>query len=201
MEIDAATRANLELTRTLSGERAGSLLATIDRTVTPAGARLLAERLAAPLTDTGAIAQRHASVRFFAENRDLRSDLRKRFRRAPDFMRSLSRLVTRPRRSARPRGPARGTCCCRRSEPAYSQRRHADEVARARAALQEIDHGIAKELTSALAPDLPLDRRAGNFIAAGYDSALEESRALRDESRRVIATLQARYCDVAGSAS
>src|SRR5690606_27871865 len=49
MEIDAATRRNLELTRTLAGERRGSLLATIDRTVTGAGARLLAARLGAPL--------------------------------------------------------------------------------------------------------------------------------------------------------
>jgi DNA mismatch repair protein MutS len=197
MEIDAATRANLELTRTLSGERAGSLLATIDRTVTPAGARLLAERLAAPLTDTGAIAQRHASVRFFAENRDLRSDLRKRLRRAPDFMRSLSRLAV-------GRGGPRDLEALRAGLVAADEVSRLipsedtpNEVARARAALQEIDHRIAKELASALAPDLPLDRRAGNFIAAGYDSALEESRALRDESRRVIATLQARYCDVA----
>ena len=56
--IDAATRRNLELDQTLSGSRNGSLLATIDRTVTAAGARLLASRLAAPLTDVAAIAQR-----------------------------------------------------------------------------------------------------------------------------------------------
>ncbi len=51
LSIDQATRANLELTRTLGGERRGSLLAAIDRTVTAAGSRLLAQRLAAPLTD------------------------------------------------------------------------------------------------------------------------------------------------------
>ena len=58
MAIDPATRANLELTRTLSGERRGSLLDAIDCTVTPAGSRLLAQRLAAPLTDSAAIARR-----------------------------------------------------------------------------------------------------------------------------------------------
>jgi DNA mismatch repair protein MutS len=197
MEIDAATRANLELTRTLSGERTGSLLATIDRTITPAGARLLAERLAAPLTDIAAIAQRLASVTFLVDNRDLRNDVRKRLKRAPDFMRSLSRL-------ALGRGGPRDLEAVRAGLVAADEvsrvlpyEEAPDEIARARIALQQIDSRIADELACALAPDLPLDRRAGNFVAAAYDSALDGSRALRDESRRVIATLQARYCDLA----
>ncbi|MEM7566892.1 MAG: DNA mismatch repair protein MutS, partial [Pseudomonadota bacterium] len=56
--IDPATRASLELTRTLGGAREGSLLHAVDRTVSPAGARLLAERLAAPLFDLAAIRAR-----------------------------------------------------------------------------------------------------------------------------------------------
>src|SRR5271165_1657877 len=56
LAIDQATRGNLELVRTIAGERRGSLLAAIDRTLTSAGARLLAQRLAAPLTDARAIA-------------------------------------------------------------------------------------------------------------------------------------------------
>src|SRR5262249_22828880 len=62
LAIDQATRTNLELVRTLAGERRGSLLAAIDRTVTPAGSRLLAQRLAAPLTAPEAIARRHDAV-------------------------------------------------------------------------------------------------------------------------------------------
>ena len=62
MAIDPATRANLELTRTLAGERRGSLLDAIDCTVTAAGSRLLAQRLAAPLTDAEAIAHRLDAV-------------------------------------------------------------------------------------------------------------------------------------------
>ena len=54
MAIDQATRGNLELMRTLSGDRRGSLLESIDRTVTSAGSRLLAQRLSAPLTDPAA---------------------------------------------------------------------------------------------------------------------------------------------------
>ena len=68
--IDAATRANLELMRTLSGERRGSLIAAIDRTVTPAGARLLGQRLAAPLTDPDAIARRLDAVALFVADGD-----------------------------------------------------------------------------------------------------------------------------------
>src|SRR5690606_35017230 len=51
MEIDAATRRNLELVRSLSGGREGSLLQAIDRSVTGPGARALAAALSAPLTD------------------------------------------------------------------------------------------------------------------------------------------------------
>src|SRR5579862_4205490 len=92
MEIDAATRANLELTRTLSGERQGSLLATIDMTATPAGARLLAERLAGPLTDPQAINRRLDAVSRLINEERLRGDLRKFLRAAPDLARSMSRL-------------------------------------------------------------------------------------------------------------
>jgi DNA mismatch repair protein MutS len=83
LAIDAATRANLELTRTLGGERAGSLLATIDCTVTPGGARLLAERLAGPLTDVDAIRRRQDAVAALVEAGDLRERLRATLRQTP----------------------------------------------------------------------------------------------------------------------
>ncbi|HIP79785.1 MAG TPA: DNA mismatch repair protein MutS, partial [Kiloniellaceae bacterium] len=92
MEIDAATRRNLELTESLSGGRVGTLLATIDRSVTGAGARLLATRLAAPLTDPGAIAARHDQLAWLIEDSGLRADLRAGLRRCPDIERALSRL-------------------------------------------------------------------------------------------------------------
>ena len=69
LAIDAATRANLELTRTLAGERAGSLLATIDRTVTPGGARLLAERARRPARPTSTRSARgQDAVAFLVED-------------------------------------------------------------------------------------------------------------------------------------
>src|SRR5256886_1677818 len=93
LAIDQATRTNLELVRTLTGERRGSLLAAIDRTVTPAGSRLLAQRLAAPLTDPAAIGRRHDAVEFFVTDMAARAEVRERLKAAPDLARALARLV------------------------------------------------------------------------------------------------------------
>ena len=94
LAIDQATRANLELMRTLSGERRGSLLAAIDRTVTAAGSRLLAQRLAAPLTDPDAIARRLDAVALFVADAGARAPISARgLKAAPDLARALSRLA------------------------------------------------------------------------------------------------------------
>ena len=103
LSIDQATRANLELTRTLGGERRGSLLAAIDRTVTAAGSRLLAQRLAAPLTDPTRIAQRLDTVAAFRRGRGRTAgDPRAAQRRARHGARAVASRG-RPRRPARPR--------------------------------------------------------------------------------------------------
>src|SRR5437588_3398199 len=93
LSIDQATRSNLELVRTLSGERRGSLLAAIDRSVTAAGSRLLAQRLAAPLTDPAAIERRHDAVAHFVADAAARADVRARLHAAPDLARALTRIV------------------------------------------------------------------------------------------------------------
>src|SRR3954447_24467848 len=92
LAIDSATRANLELTRTLAGARRGSLLDAIDATVTAAGSRLLAQRLAAPLTDVVAITRRLDAVASFVTEAALRDDIRNALRAAPDMSRALARL-------------------------------------------------------------------------------------------------------------
>src|SRR5205814_10679468 len=93
LAIDSASRANLELLRTPAGERRGSLFAAIDRSVTAAGSRLLAQRLAAPLTDPAAIARRLDAVEAFTGDHALRSETRQRLKAAPDLARALTRLV------------------------------------------------------------------------------------------------------------
>ena len=70
----------------------GLALATIDLTVTPAGARLLAERLASPLTDPAAINLRLDSLDFLVEAAPMREALRRALAHAPDFLRALARL-------------------------------------------------------------------------------------------------------------
>jgi len=199
LAIDQATRSNLELVRTLSGERNGSLLAAIDRTVTAAGSRLLAQRLSAPLTNAGAIAHRLDSVELFVEDSGLRGEVRERLEAAPDLARALARLVVDrggPRDLAAIRDGIRAAAALaarlagREDTPA--------EIAQAIGALRRPDPAIAQALAAALADELPAFKREGGFIRAGYDAGLDEARALRDESRRVIAGLQARYAEETG---
>jgi DNA mismatch repair protein MutS len=199
LAIDQATRSNLELVRTLTGERRGSLLAAIDRTVTAAGSRLLAQRLAAPLTDAQAIGRRLDAVAVFVDDPSARSDLQARLKTAPDLARALSRIVV-------GRGGPRDLAAIRDGISAAAQiaERISDladvprEVAQAVAALRRPDAALATELMRALADELPAFRRDGGFVRAGYEGALDEARALRDESRRVIAALQVRYAETTG---
>ncbi len=195
MEIDAATRANLELTRTLTGQREGSLLAAIDRTATPAGARLLAERLGAPLLDPKAIAARLDSVEFFRGDQPTRDDLRRRLKAAPDMARALGRLALGrggPRDLLALGEGLSGAKACGAALQALDP---PDLLARAAHILASVDLELARHFSIALVDDPPLDRRDGGFVRAGFEPALDETRALRDESRRVIAALQQLYCE------
>src|SRR3984957_14687543 len=199
LAIDQATRANLELIRTLSGERRGSLLAAIDRTVTAAGSRLLAQRLAAPLTDPKEIAHRLDAVAAFVNDSAMRSDLRGTLKIVPDLARALARIVV-GRGGPRDLAAIRDGIC---AAAEFSTRLSAlaelpRDIADAIAALRRPDAAIATELARALADELPAFRRDGGFIRSGYQAALDEARALRDESRRVIAALQVGYAETTG---
>lgn len=194
MLIDAATRANLELTRTLGGERQGSLLATIDRTVTPGGARLLAERLAGPLTDPAAIAARHDAVELLVTDAGLREDLRSALEKVPDVARALARLSL-DRGGPRDLAALGAGLDAARAIAALLVRRGElpVELARAMRALGESDPDLPVRLNATLADELPLNRRDGRFVREGFDAALDELRLLQIDSRKVIAQLQARY--------
>src|SRR5581483_10512668 len=170
MHIDAATRRNLELVTTLSGERRGSLLSVIDRTLTAPGARLLAEHLAAPLTDPARIAARLDAAAFFLDRADLRADLRERLRRCPDIERAMTRLTLGrggPRDLGALHAALDSTAELRRLLTGPSLVALPETLAAAERGLGE-HYAVVNRLGRALAHDLPLFTRDGGFIAPGY---------------------------------
>jgi DNA mismatch repair protein MutS len=193
MRIDAASRESLELTRTASGARAGSLLACIDRTVTGAGARLLGADLSAPLLDRRAIEARLDLVALFEGDASLRDWMRRELKALPDIGRAIGRLVA-----------GRGTPRCLgqlRDGLDEARRVHARLAALAEPPSLLADllpaltgHGALTDLLSrALVPSPPIDAAQGGYIAEGYDAALDALRAAGGEGRRAIAGLEARY--------
>jgi len=200
LQIDAATRRNLELTHSLQGGRSGSLLSVIDRTVTAAGARLLERRVSAPSRDLAVIGARQEAVTWCLENREQALFLRDALKRVPDLDRALSRLGL-------DRGGPRDLAAVRNAlEQAETLARQLDgldmpeQLADARVDLE--GHGpLISRLDDALIAEPPLLARDGGFIAAGYDAELDEARTLRDEGRGVIARMQSDYAAQSGVSS
>ncbi|MDJ0513602.1 MAG: DNA mismatch repair protein MutS, partial [Methyloceanibacter sp.] len=200
--IDAATRVNLELVRSNQGTRAGSLLGAVDRTVTSAGARELSSRLSSPLTDAAAVNARLDAVGYLSDEPRLRQDLRDGLRAAPDLARALSRLAF---GRGTPRdlgavGAAIGAAhaLAARLLSAGEALGLPRELMGIAERLAQAPSGVAESLAAALAEELPVNARDGGFVRAGYDSDLDELRALRDGSRKVIAGLQATYAEATG---
>ncbi|MGK2922537.1 MAG: DNA mismatch repair protein MutS [Methyloceanibacter sp.] len=200
--IDAATRTNLELARSNQGARAGSLLAAVDRTVTAAGARELASRLASPLTDESDVNARLDAVSYLVSEPKLRGELRAALKSAPDLARALARLAL-GRGGPRDLGSVRQAIVAahdlaaqllRTGEALGLPRELMGIVERLAAAPPEIE----QSLSAALAQELPVNARDGGFIRSGFSGDLDEHRNLRDGSRQVIAGLQATYADATG---
>jgi len=204
MGIDAATRRNLELTQTLGGARSGSLLATIDRTVSASGARLLAARLAAPLTDAAAIGARHDAVEGFAASEELRRRTREALRSAPDIARALGRLSV-GRGGPRDLGNLRdGIGAARHLRDALGKAALAGEAVGAQAGMTQAIAAVSRlsdRLEFLLVAEPPYLARDGGFVKSGAHAPLDELRTLSQESRRVIATLEGRYRGESGVAA
>jgi len=197
MAIDAATRRSLEL-----GPGPGSLLAAIDRTVTAAGARLLAARIGAPSTCPGEIAARHDAAGFFLADRATRESVRAALRRAPDMARALGRLGL-GRFGARDLAAIRDGLAAARAVSAALAAAALPLpplLAAAQAALDPAPT-LSERLARALVPNPPVKASEAGAIAAGFDAALDSARALRDDSRRVIAGLEAVYRRATGIAA
>ena len=195
--IDAATRANLELTRSLAGERKGSLLACLTGTVTAGGTRLLADVVARPLADPESINARLDAVSHFYDAESLMDDVRAALKSMPDLERALAR-VTGGRGGPRDIdaiGSSINACknllAVLRVNQGFSPLpARLEKLVRNLAAVPQ---AIADQLQTALADELPLLARDGGFIASGFSFDLDQTRKLRDDTRHVIAALQAEY--------
>jgi len=195
MVMDPATRRNLEITTTLSKERKGSLLHTIDKTKTSAGSRLLASHLSTPLTDKTEINHRHDAVAFFLNDRKLCDEIRLELSHTPDLERAIAR-------TSLGRGGPRDLASIRdalyNSEKIRSHLLKTNQKNRTyiiEKAINDLgEHSFLQDkLKRALALDLPLLTRDGGFIAKGYSAQLDELITLRDDSRRTIASYQQKY--------
>ena len=197
VQIDAATRRNLEITQSLSGGRDGSLIAAIDRTITAGGARLLDRRLSAPSRDLAEIRARLVAVRALMAESHLCQTLRTDLKLVPDIDRALSRL-------ALDRGGPRDLAAIR--EGLKGAGRIASGILAAelperltRSATDVTGHdNLVALLDAALVEGPPLLARDGGFIAVGHDPDLDEARMLRDAGRSVIAGMQAEYAALSG---
>lgn len=196
--IDAATRESLEIIATTSGARAGSLLAAIDRTVTGAGARQLAQDLSAPLMDQDAIEARLDLAQMFHDEPGLREHVRMTLRALPDIGRALGRVAV-GRGSPRDLGQLRDGL-----GEARLLRERLGRLAAIPPLLAQLlpaldGHGaLVDALSRALVPAPPTETANGGYIADGYDAALDELRRMAGDGRRAIAALEAKYREQTG---
>jgi len=198
MQIDAATRRNLELTQSLSGSRKDTLLSVVDHTVTAGGGRLLERRLSSPSRDLGSIGARQDAVQQFVDGPESRDALRAALRRVPDLDRALSRLSLE-------RGGPRDLAAIRNGLE------QAEMIATMGLEISDLVQSSTRKLTGhdaligllsdALIAEPPLLARDGGFIASGFDTDLDEVRLLRDEGRSVVASLQKAYAEQTGISS
>jgi DNA mismatch repair protein MutS len=201
MGIDAATRDSLELTRSIGGSIAGSLLGEIDRCQTAGGRRLLCEDLSAPLTDRSAIEQRLSLVAWLNEDAIRRERVRSALKAMPDFARALARL-------AAGRGSPRDLALLRDGLAGAAALRDELEIARERPKLLDAllpllggHAALVDRLRLAIIDSPPVDCSKGGYIAEGYDPALDALREAASNGRRAIAALEARYRDSTGISS
>ena len=198
MQIDAATRRNLEITQSLTGGgRSGSLLGALDRTVTASGARLLERRLSSPSLDLALIRSRLDAVQLMLDRGDVATKLRDALRKVPDLDRALSRISL---DRAGPRDLASIRTGLTQAE-FIAQSIHIEDapilITQSLAALQ--GHAeLIDLLDAAIVAEPPLLVRDGGFIAMGYNDELDETRVLRDEGRGIIAKMQQDYIQQTG---
>jgi DNA mismatch repair protein MutS len=200
--IDAASRASLELVRSSSGEKQGSLLHAIDRTVTGPGARELAARLASPLRDRKAILARLDAAAYLFDDELLRIELRRTLKSTPDIARALSRLAFQrggPRDLAAVRdGLAAAAACAQQLQDKSSIIGLPQELDTLVQRLLGTAPELRTHLIAALIDEPPHLKRDGGFVREHYREDLDAARHLREDSRKVMAELETKYLEQTG---
>ena len=194
LELDGFTRRNLEIITTFSGEKTGSLLHTIDETITPMGGRLLAMRLSNPLKNLTTLQERQNSVRFFVNNNSTRNVIRELFKTIPDMDRALSRLFLR-RGTPKDLGALRAGL---QVLPAITEALspHQSSLGTELFHLFHAFHthtSLLERLDRALMKELPAQLRDGMVFAQGYDAVLDQARENHGECQDILQELQRRY--------
>ncbi|WP_406586636.1 DNA mismatch repair protein MutS [Asaia lannensis] len=196
--LDPATRASLDLVQARDGTTTHTLLSAVDRCVSAAGQRLLAQWIAAPSTDLTLIQDRQAAWRWIGAQPGLIESLTPVLRRAPDLARALGRLSSGrglPRDLAAARDLLQAADAlvallepiCTDTTPALIRALFAGLYGRA--------DSLLATLEKALSETLPARIEDGGAIATGYDPDLDRYRGLRDDSKRMLAALQQRYAE------
>lgn len=197
LEIDQATRRSLELTRTIrEGNREGSLLAVLDRTVTAMGSRLLSDWLSSPLTDLKAIDARLDGIEELLGDLALSDDLASTLKSVYDLERLVAKITT-GRAGPRdlcfvglslqrlPKVKAKLTACS------------SELLARLGAEL-DLCPDVCERIDAVLVEECPILPREGGFIRQGFSHELDDLRELAAGGKQWIAQYQADQITSAG---
>ncbi|HTU26770.1 MAG TPA: DNA mismatch repair protein MutS, partial [Pirellulales bacterium] len=197
LQIDEATRRSLELTRTLrEGRREGSLLAVLDRTVTPMGSRLLGEWLANPLAERGAIDERLDAVAELVADGSLAAALRETLAAVYDLERLVGRVTT-GRASPRDLSFVARTLAALPGLKAKLTARRSTLLGRLEGQI-DLCPDVRAKLEHALTDDCPLVSREGGFIRPGFHAPLDALRDLASGGKQWIAAYQAKEAERTG---
>lgn len=181
MTLDSATRRNLELDETLRGELKGSLLGTLDCTITPMGKRLIHQWVSQPLLDVKKIKQRQEGVRYFFDHGMMRAELRVALKSLSDLERLVNRVIA---GQAQPRdlvGMRSTLASLPKIHSTLSDRRRADDFQLPKIDLQINELAL---LQNAIDDNPPATLQNTGVVRSGYsqelDSVIDASKHARD---------------------
>ncbi len=202
LQIDPATRRNLELMHSLSGSKKGGLIHQIDKCITATGSRLLSTHLLNPLTNVATIEKRLDHISCFVDHAETRLEVRNILKNYPDVERAFSRISI-GRAGPRDLGNVRDGLRVILALKSFLLTKVDAFPAPVQETIHKISnhHNFLDELEQTLMDELPFLARDGKIIRPGFAPHLDHIRSLRDESQRIIKALQEKYRADTGIAS